>query len=82
MGICFEKFKHYFFLTSLLRDSCSSKRAAFAQKFGLKNILKHPEFTWGSENLSEAGSIRKQYIESLQAADGGNYEPLLTFVRT
>ena len=48
----------------------------------MKNILKQPEFTWGSKNLSEAGSIRKQYIESLQAADGGNYEPLLTFVRT
>jgi Fic-DOC domain mobile mystery protein B len=48
----------------------------------LKNILKQPEFTWGRENLSEAGSIRKQYIESLHAADGGNYEPLLKFVRT
>jgi Fic-DOC domain mobile mystery protein B len=48
----------------------------------LKNILKHPVFTWGSENLSDAGSIRKQYIESLQAADEGNYEPLLTFART
>ena len=48
----------------------------------LKNILKHPEFTWGRLNLAEAGSIRKQYIESLHAADGGNYEPLLAFVRT
>jgi Fic-DOC domain mobile mystery protein B len=48
----------------------------------LKNILKHPEFTWGSENLSEAGSIRKQYIESLHAADEGNYDALLTFLRT
>ena len=48
----------------------------------LKNVLKHPEFTWGRGNLSEAGSIRKQYIESLHAADAGDYEPLLKFVRT
>ncbi len=48
----------------------------------LKNILKHPEFSWGSDNLSEAGTIRKQYIESLHAADRGNYDPLLRFVRT
>ncbi len=35
-----------------------------------------------NEKFIKAGSIRKQYIESLHAADGGNYEPLLTFVRT
>ncbi len=48
----------------------------------LKNILKHPEFTWGGENLLEANSTRKQYIESLHAADKGDYMPLLKFVRT
>jgi Fic-DOC domain mobile mystery protein B len=47
----------------------------------LKNILNHSEFTWGRESLSEPGSMRKQYIESLHAADEGNYEPLLRFVR-
>ena len=48
----------------------------------LKNVLKHPEFSWGSGNLLKAGSIRKQYIESLHAADQENYEPLRKFVRT
>jgi Fic-DOC domain mobile mystery protein B len=48
----------------------------------LKNILSQPEFTWGRENLSEAGSVRRQYIGSLHAADKGNYEPLLKFART
>jgi len=48
----------------------------------LKNVLKHSEFTWGSENLPEAGSVRTQYIESLHAADNGNYGPLVAFVRT
>jgi Fic-DOC domain mobile mystery protein B len=48
----------------------------------LKNILKNQPFTWGGTNLSEPGRIRKQYIESLHAADKGDYGPLLTFVRT
>ena len=48
----------------------------------LKNILKQPEFTWGGNNLSNARDIRKQYIESLQAADRGDYDPLLAFVYT
>jgi len=48
----------------------------------LKNMLKHPEFTWGSKNLSDAENIRNQYIESLQSADNGDYKPLLAFVRT
>ena len=48
----------------------------------LKNILKRPEFTWGIHNRFEAASIRKQYIESLQSADEGDYKPLLAFVRT
>jgi Fic-DOC domain mobile mystery protein B len=48
----------------------------------LRNRLKHPEFTWGGKNLPNAGDIRKQYIESLQAADKGDYNPLLKFVRT
>jgi len=48
----------------------------------LKNILKQPEFTWGGRHLSNAGDIRKQYIESLQAADRGDYDPLFAFVHT
>jgi Fic-DOC domain mobile mystery protein B len=48
----------------------------------LKNILKHPEFTWGSKHLAEAETIRTHYIESLRSADNGDYEPLLAFVRT
>jgi Fic-DOC domain mobile mystery protein B len=48
----------------------------------LKNVLKHPEFTWGSEDLAKAGSIRQRYITSLHTADEGNYELLLAFVRS
>jgi len=48
----------------------------------LKNILKHPEFTWGGKNLSKANNVRIEYIASLRAADKGDYKPLLSFVRT
>lgn len=48
----------------------------------LENILEHPRFTWGSEDLSRAGSTRERYIAALRAADEHNYEPLQDFVRT
>jgi hypothetical protein len=62
-----------------------SGRGSFARGMTdllLKNILMHLEFTWGGKNLSEDGSIRRQYIASLHAADEGDYAPLLAFVRT
>ena len=39
-------------------------------------------FTWGAENLVEAGEVRRQYIESLHAADKKDCVPLLNFVRS
>jgi Fic-DOC domain mobile mystery protein B len=39
-------------------------------------------FTWGSRSLTAAGGTRSDYIAALQAADGGDYAPLLAFVRT
>ena len=45
----------------------------------LKNIGQ-PRFSWGQGSLVEVSKIRKQYIEALRAADGGNYDLLLDFV--
>ncbi len=40
-------------------------------------------FTWGSSDLYRGESnARKDYIAALRAADGGNFEPLIKFVRT
>ena len=42
-------------------------------------------FTWGGKTFQEYRSsceIRKQYISALRQADQGNYEPLLTFVKS
>lgn len=38
-------------------------------------------FTWGSTSLDVGGAIRKRYIRALQAADAGDYAPLLSFIR-
>lgn len=48
----------------------------------LVHLLKQLRFTWGSGNLISAGDCRKQYVQSLRAADRYDYEQLLAFVRS
>lgn len=44
--------------------------------------LGQPRFTWGRVNLVDAGQTRKAYIAALQAADAGDVENLMAFVRS
>ena len=39
-------------------------------------------FTWGRQNLMNAGEVRRRYIEALQAADRHDFTALLEFVRS
>jgi Fic-DOC domain mobile mystery protein B len=39
-------------------------------------------FTWGSENLTDPGRTRSEYIAALRAADGYDYGQLFRFVRS
>jgi Fic-DOC domain mobile mystery protein B len=39
-------------------------------------------FTWGGDSLNVDSPIRRTYINALIAADGGNLQPLLEFVRS
>jgi len=39
-----------------------------------------PAIDWGGGGLDRAGSLRKAYLASLQAADGGDHAPLLGLV--
>jgi Fic-DOC domain mobile mystery protein B len=39
-------------------------------------------FTWGRTNLQQAGDLRRQYIETLRAADNHDYGPLFRFARS
>ena len=41
-----------------------------------------PCFTWGSKSLTETTETRDRYITVLRAADHGEYQPLLAFVRS
>lgn len=41
-----------------------------------------PRFTWGRENLVDAGETRRAYVDALRAADTHDYGPLLAFVRS
>ena len=44
-----------------------------------------PEFTWGggeAGSLSTATDVRSRYLAALRAADVGDYNPLLSFVRS
>jgi Fic-DOC domain mobile mystery protein B len=48
----------------------------------LERILAKPRFTWGNADLVRSGDDRKRYIESLHAADEGDYKPLMRFARS
>ncbi len=48
----------------------------------LVTLLDRPEFTWGSIDLIKAGQDRRKYIDSLHAADKGDYTLLLKFARS
>jgi Fic-DOC domain mobile mystery protein B len=48
----------------------------------LVHLLGRERFSWGQENLTDAGECRHRYIAALQAADRHDYGPLLAFVRS
>jgi Fic-DOC domain mobile mystery protein B len=52
----------------------------------IEKLLGLSPFTWGTKetqaDLVKAGNFRKNYIDALRQADGGNYEPLILFARS
>ena len=48
----------------------------------LVHILGQERFSWGQDNLTNAGDCRRSYIYALRAADQHDYQPLLAFVRS
>jgi len=60
----------------------NGRHARLATDVLLTKQLSQPRFTWGSGLIEEAGKMRKRYISALQAADSGNYQLLLTFVKS
>lgn len=48
----------------------------------LEEMLEVEQFSWGSQNLTDAIDTRRKYIEALRKADNQDYAPLATFVRS
>ncbi len=59
----------------------NGRHARLATDLLLKS-LGQPRFSWGQENLVDAGETRQRYVEALRAADRHDFQPLLEFVRS
>jgi Fic-DOC domain mobile mystery protein B len=57
----------------------NGRHARFMADLLLKDLT-GKTFTWGQGSLGGPGEARKTYIKALQAADGGDYRPLLLFL--
>ncbi len=40
------------------------------------------KFTWGTESLVKVGELRTQYLKALKAADQGDFEKLISFIKS
>ena len=59
----------------------NGRHARIAADVFLKQYYDHRPIDWArGQDLQLQNDHRDQYIASLQAADGGNFEPILTFV--
>ncbi|MEP7257880.1 MAG: mobile mystery protein B [Flavitalea sp.] len=47
-----------------------------------EQIFKKPVFSWGAANLVKQGDARKTYLNTVKAADKGNYDLLIAFSRS
>jgi Fic-DOC domain mobile mystery protein B len=73
---------HHRLVSIHLFPNGNGRHARLVTDILLENILNKPPFTWGNANLVKSGNDRKRYIESLIAADRGEYKQLLDFVRS
>lgn len=48
----------------------------------MRNIFHIAEFSWGNTNLVKQSEARRNYINAIIAADGGNIEPLINFAKS
>lgn len=75
------RFHHRLVLIHLFPNG-NGRHARLMADILLENVLGKLRFSWGSVNLTNAGLDRGKYIESLVAADRGDYGLLMDFVRS
>jgi Fic-DOC domain mobile mystery protein B len=73
---------HHRLVSIHLFSNGNGRHARLIADILLENILNKPRFSWGRDDLYNSGDDRGRYIQSLQAADKGDYGPLLEFVRS
>lgn len=73
---------HHRLVSIHLFPNGNGRHARLITDIFLENILNKPRFTWGNANLVKSGDDRTRYIQSLSAADRGEYKQLLEFVRS
>ena len=73
---------HHRLVSIHLFPNGNGRHARLAADILLANVLGKSAVTWGSANLVKAGDVRQRYIESLHAADKGDYKPLVEFARS
>ena len=73
---------HHRLVSIHLFPNGNGRHARLVADILLENILNKASFTWGNANLVKSGDDRKRYIESLIAADKGEYRKLLEFVKS
>jgi len=59
----------------------NGRHARLASDLLLKS-LGQPSFSWGQENLVDAGETRQQYVDALRAADKHDFTLLMEFIRS
>ncbi len=59
----------------------NGRHARLATDLLLKS-LNQPPFSWGQDNLVDAGQTRQRYVDALRAADKHDFAPLNAFVRS
>ena len=47
----------------------------------IETVFNKPVYTWGRSDLSKNSNIRKEYLEAIYSADGGDIQPLIVFSR-
>jgi Fic-DOC domain mobile mystery protein B len=73
---------HHRLVSIHLFPNGNGRHARLAADILLINVLGKPALTWGSANLAKSGDVRRRYIESLHAADRGDYKLLMEFARS
>jgi len=74
------RFQHRLVFIHLFPNG-NGRHARLIADIVMEYIFNKPPFIWGRADLLKSGDNRKKYIESLNAADKGEYGLLMDFIK-